>query len=269
MRFVVCCARVAGYALAVLACLLASPVLAQDAQSPDARLAHLLEAARQASPAECAAPDTDRLVRIFCAGHIRIGIRDYYPLFAMRTGNVREGYEVDVAHALAAKLGVEAEFLRVNAATRIPLLAEDRIDLIIATMGHNTQRDSQVRFIRPHYYQSETILVGPKTVAVTGWEDIPGRTVCVTIGNGSNADLVAHDARLLLFDEAGVLPDRLFDGTCRLAAQDDSFFADAFTHPAFAARFGVKFGFAQVPWGMAVARDNSDELATALDLVSQ
>ena len=35
-------------------------------------------------------------------------------------------------------------------------------DLVVATMGHNTQRDGQVRFIRPHYYRSETILVGPR-----------------------------------------------------------------------------------------------------------
>ncbi len=256
-------------ALAVLVAAFGWPALAKDDHSPDAALAHLLEETRGASPAACAAPDADRLVRIFCTGDIRIGIRDYYPLFAMRHGNTRDGYEVDVAHALAAKLGVGIEFIRVNAATRIPLLAEDRIDLIIATMGHNTQRDSQVRFIRPHYYRSETIVVGPKPLAILGWEDIPGRTVCVTIGNGSNADLVAHDARLLLFDEAGVLPDRLTDGTCALAAQDDSFFADAFTHPGFEARFEPKFGFAQVPWGMAVARTYSDRLATALDLISQ
>ena len=41
----------------------------------------------------------------------------------------------------------------------------------------------------------------------------------------------------MLFDEAGVLPDRLRDGTCTLAAQDDSFFAYYFTEPDFAARF--------------------------------
>ena len=58
---------------------------------------------------------------------------------------------------------------------------------------------------------------------------MPGRTVCVTVGNGSNAELVSQGARLMLFDEAGVLPDRLKDQTCTLAAQDDSFFAKYFT----------------------------------------
>jgi polar amino acid transport system substrate-binding protein len=73
----------------------------------------------------------------------------------------------------------------------------------------------------------------------------------------------------MLFDEAGVLPGLLKDETCTLAAQDDTFFDFYFLEPAFAAAFDKKFGFAQVPWGMAVARTGSDRLAAALDLMSQ
>lgn len=242
---------------------------AQVAGSPDAALKRLLDAARATMPASCVQADVDRLIRILCAKRIRIGVRDYYPLFGMRIGDKREGYEVDVALAIGRMLGVEVEFVRVNAATRIPLLAEDRIDLVIATMGHNTQRDSQVRFIRPHYYQSETTVVGPRELPVANMTDLPGRTVCVTIGNGSNAELVSQGARLMLFDEAGVLPDRLRDGTCNLAAQDDSFFANYFKEPDFSAAYFQKFGFAQVPWGMAVARQGTEQLARALDLIVQ
>ncbi len=245
--------------------------LAANAETPDAALAKLLEDARAeaAVPGACTATNLDRLVQIFCGKRLRAGIREYYPLFGTREGEDRSGYDVDVGRAVAKHLGVEPVFTRVNAASRIPLLAEDRIDLAIATMGHNTQRDSQVRFIRPHYYQSETTVVGPRALKVTGWPDIAGRTVCVTIGNGSNAQIVSHNVRLMLFDEAGVLPERLKDETCTLAAQDDSFFAYYFTHPDFAKNYEQKFGFAQVPWGMAVARTGSDQLARALDLMSQ
>ena len=243
----------------------ALPALAQPDRSPDVELARVLEEARAA----CAQPVTDRLVRILCGKRIRIGVRDYYPLFATYEKNTRHGFEIDVADAIAARLGVEAVFTRVNAANRIALLAEDRIDLTIATMGHNTQRDGQVRFIRPHYYQSETILVGLRALKVAGWADVPERTICATVGNGSNAELVSRGARLMLFDEAGVLPDRLRSDTCTLAAQDDSFFAAYFADPAFAAVYGPKFGFAQVPWGMAVARTGSARLARALELVSE
>ncbi|MCW5736558.1 MAG: transporter substrate-binding domain-containing protein [Enhydrobacter sp.] len=251
-----------GLWFALLALLMAgAPV---QAETPDAALAELLKEARSG----CAQP-SDRLTRILCGGQVRPGVRAYYPLFGMRDGTDYEGYEPDVARAIAQRLGVEHEFVRVNAASRIPLLAEDRVDFVIATMGHNTQRDGQVRFIRPHYYQSETVLVGPKALPIRDWQDVAARTICVTVGNGSNAELVSRKARLMLFDEAGVLPERLKDKTCTLAAQDDSFFAFYFIEPAFAATFEQKMGFAQVPWGMAVARTGSDKLARALDLLSQ
>lgn len=242
-----------------------------SAETPDAALAALIDQARReaAAPGACGQPGLDRLVRIFCDQKLRAGVREYYPLFGTREGQVRSGYDVDVARAVAKHLDVEPVFTRVNAASRIPLLAEDKIDLTIATMGHNAQRDGQVRFIRPHYYQSQTVIVGPKALPIGDWRDIAGRTVCVTIGNNSNAQIVAHNARLMLFDEAGALPDRLKDETCILAAQDDSFFDYYFTEPDFAARFGQKFGFAQLPWGMAVALNGSDRLARALDLMSQ
>ena len=220
-------------------------------------------------PGACTQPGIDRLVRILCSGRIRIGVRDHYPLFSTRTGEARHGYEIDIAQAIARKLGVAIEFAKVNAANRIPMVADDNVDLTIATMGHNTLRDGQVRFIRPHYYQSETIVVGPRDLAITSWKDIPGRTVCGTIGNGSNTELVSHDARLMLFDDAVMLPDRLDDQSCRLVAQDDSFFASYFTDPRFARRYSAKFGFAQVPWGMAVNRDGSERLGRTLDLMSQ
>jgi ABC-type amino acid transport substrate-binding protein/ABC-type amino acid transport system permease subunit len=261
----------------LLACVIAaglsaaSPTLAQADGSPDTALARMLHDARAmaAVPGTCAQPGIERLVRIICSGRIRIGVRDDYPLFSTRTGEIRQGYEVDVAQAIARKLSVDIKFTNVKAATRISMLADDRTDLVIATMGDNTQRESQVRFIRPHYYRSETMLVGPRDLAAAEWRDIRGRTVCVTVGNGSNAELVSRGARLMLFDQTVTLPERLGDQTCTLAGQDDSFFAYYFADPGFAARFSEKLSFAQIPWGMGVARDGSSSLARALDLMSQ
>ena len=204
-----------------------APLHAQQAKSPDAALARLLQGARATLPGACSQPNADRLVRILCAGRIRVGIRDYYPLFATRDRRDARGLRGRRGAARSATaLGVEVEFVRVNAATRIALLAEDRIDLVIATMGHNTQRDGQVRFIRPHYYQSETTIVGPRALAVSDWKDI--RRPHRLRHRGQRLERrarVAQGARLMLFDEAGVLPERLKDETCTLAAQDDSFFA--------------------------------------------
>lgn len=257
--------------LAGLILLLLALVPARAEETPDAALAALLAAARaeaeQAATRGCATPD--RLIRILCEGRIRIGVREDYPLFGTREGGERAGYDIDVGEAVARSLGVAPVFSRVTPATRIALLIEDRIDLVLATMGHNTQRDGQVRFIRPHYYQSETALVGRRGQPLADLAALAGRTVCVTIGNGSNAQIVSLGARLMLFDEPDDLIDNLRRESCDLAAQDDSFFAWHFTDPAFAAQNEQKLGFARVPWGMAVAPTGTARLARALELVSQ
>ena len=261
-------ARVFLFLFAVAVAALCAPPARAD-ESPDAALAALLDKARAEAKTDCDKPGIDRLIAIFCSGKIRFGVRDYYPLFGTDVGGVHQGYEIDVAKAIAAKLGIGLTLVKVNAASRIPMVDGGQVDAVIATMGHNTQRDGQVRFIRPHYYESETILVGARKLDVDDWEGVRGRTVCATVGNGSNIELIAHGALLMLFAEAVMLPDRLKDQTCSLAAQDDSFFAYYFTDPDFASRFSAKFGFTQVPWGMGVALKGSDRLARALDLISQ
>ena len=105
-------------------------------------LVELFERLLAEARAACGSPPTDRLVMVLCGKRIRIGVRDYYPLFAMHENDRRQGFEIDVAEAIADRLGVEADFTRVNAANRIALLAEDRIDLTIATMHVHLDHES-------------------------------------------------------------------------------------------------------------------------------
>ena len=249
----------------------AIPAPAAEPRFPDAALAQLITEARAqaASPGVCAQMDIDRLVRVFCQQRLRVGVRDHYPLFGTSEAGVWSGYDIAVADAIAAKLGVPIAFVQVDAANRMAALAHDQVDLTVATLGHDTARDGQVRFIRPHYYLSETILVGPRATQIKDWKDVAGRTICVTVGDGSNQQIASHGGRLMLFDDPTSLVAGLRSGTCPLAAQDDSFFAFYFLDPSFASRFDRKLGFTPVPWGMAVARDDTGRLAAALDAISQ
>lgn len=256
--------------LLVICLIGAMPFAARADNSPDAALTRLLDEAHAtaASPGGCTRSDRDQLISILCAGRLRVGVRDDYPLFGIRSGNTWQGYEIDVARALGQRLGVTVDFTKVKPATRISMLADGAVDLVVATMADNTQRESQVRFIRPHYYQSQTAIVGSRDVQLAN-DDIRGKTICVTIGNGSNAELVSRGARLMLFDESTMLSEHLLDQACTLAAQDDTFFAYYLNNPDFGGRFSEKFGFAEAPWGMGVALEHTDLLAQALALISQ
>lgn len=221
----------------------------------------------QASPQKSSCDDSvDALSRVMCTKTLRVGVRTGYPPFAFEDASGLQGFEIDLARQLAASLGVTPVFVVVTPANRLALLGEGRIDVVIATMGHTLQRDGEALFVRPHYYQSQTIVLGRKALEIGGLVKLRGSTVCVTLGNSSNAELSVNGARLMLFDKASRLVDELRLGSCSLVAQDNSFFAPYLQQPAFAAAYDIKFGFAPVPWGMAVARDGGERLADVLAL---
>ncbi|MCE8009017.1 transporter substrate-binding domain-containing protein [Aestuariivita sp.] len=240
----------------------AMPAWAQDADA-------LLAQARAELGPDCAAqPQPDRLSDILCAGEIRIGVRDGYPNFAVNRAGIRAGYEIDLARRIAGIIGVEARLVDVTPVTRISALSNGTVDLVIATMGHNSVRDANARFIRPHYYSSETILIGPRRLRIDGWGDVADRTVCTTVGNFANAMLVERVARLMLFDTPARLIENLESGTCLLIVQDDSVMVNALADPDFGGRFERKLGISEIPWGMAVALDGTDRLGAVLDALS-
>jgi polar amino acid transport system substrate-binding protein len=206
----------------------------------------------------------DGLARLECSKTLRVGVRSNYPPYAYKDGEQFKGFEIELARQLARELGAEVSFETVTPANRLALLGEGRIDMVLATMGHTVQRDREARFIRPHYFRSETVVVGRKELMLKDMANLRGNTICVTVGNNTNAELVASGARLMLFDSAPRLLDELRLGGCSLVAQDDSFFAPHFKRLDFAELYDVKFGFARLPWGAAVAKEGGANLSQAL-----
>lgn len=208
----------------------------------------------------------DALSRVRCTQTLRVGVRTGYPPFAYDDAGNRRGFEIDLARQLAQSLGATPAYVTVTPANRLSMLAENKVDVVIATMGHTLQRDREALFVRPHYYQSQTIVLGRKDLDVSGLVKLRGNTVCVTIGNSTNAELSINGARLKLFDRASLLIDELKLGGCSLVAQDNSFFASYLQQRDFAALYETKFGFGPLPWGIAVARADGGRLADVLGL---
>jgi ABC-type amino acid transport substrate-binding protein/ABC-type amino acid transport system permease subunit len=228
----------------------------------------ILDQAKAEAATGCAQP-SDALVGILCKRRLVVGVRSFYPGFSVRDEKGGfSGFEPDIARRVAEFLGVDVEFVPVDPKTRIPMVADGRVDLVIATMGHSVQRSAEVRFIRPHYYISQTVIVGPKASPVSGWSDLSGRTICLPAGANSNIEFVENHVRVLTFDRPEQLLDALNFGDCLFISHDDTFFVERLADPAWAAQYAIKFRFAPLPWGMAVARTGAKQLATLLDDLS-
>ena len=79
------------------------------------------------------------------------------------------GYEVDIAKAIAQKLGVKPVFKQLAVAARIPELQQGRVDVLAASLTHNKERESQIDFSLTTFVTGQKVLVK----ASSGIADVP------------------------------------------------------------------------------------------------
>jgi len=104
----------------------------------------------------------DRLDAIRQSGTLRVAAFDGNPPFGFVDPQTRRlvGLDVDVAQALADRLGVKLELVPTNPANRVPLLVSGKVDLVLANFTITEERARQVDFSIP-YFASGTQFIAP------------------------------------------------------------------------------------------------------------
>jgi len=128
------------------------------------------------------AEDASTLDEVKGRGSLRAGVRQDVPGF----GSVDEqgrivGFDVDIAAELAKRFGVKIELVPVTAATRIPLLAQRRIDLIAATLTHYRERDKVIDFSIGYFWTGQKLMV-KKGSNIKSLADMAGKRAGTTAG---------------------------------------------------------------------------------------
>ena len=94
-------------------------------------------------------------------------------------GKKLTGYEVDVAEAIAKKMGLKLEWRVVPFDAQLAAVSQDRYDFAIASHGYTEERAKAVDFASPHYCTGGTI-AAPKDGPLTA-EALKGKTVGVQL----------------------------------------------------------------------------------------
>ncbi|MFB5762331.1 ABC transporter substrate-binding protein [Paenibacillus medicaginis] len=140
-------------------------------------------------------------------GKLVVGVKSDTKLFGLKntgTGEI-EGFDVDIAKAIAKHiLGDESkiELKEVTSKTRIPLLQNGEIDMIVATMTITEERKQQVDFSDVYFEAGQSLLV-PKGSPITGVDSLTkGTTVLAVKGSTSvkNIREKAPEAEVLEFE---------------------------------------------------------------------
>ncbi|WP_312516162.1 ABC transporter substrate-binding protein [Massilia sp.] len=93
------------------------------------------------------------------------------------------GYEIDLATAVAKKIGVKPVFKQMAVAARIPELQQGHVDILAATLTHNKERESQVDFALTHFVTGSKIMVRAGS-GITALNQLAGKKV-VTVRGGT------------------------------------------------------------------------------------
>ena len=124
--------------------------------------------------------DARPLAAIQKAGKIVIATEGQYAPFNFFQGSKLAGFEVDVAEAMAAKMGLKVEWKALSFDALLTGLKQDRWDMVIASHGITDERSKAVTFTEPHYCSGGVIVA--KDAAIRTAKDLAGKVVSVQTG---------------------------------------------------------------------------------------
>lgn len=93
-----------------------------------------------------AAKAGDALDNILAQRLLRVAVPKEFPPFGSLKDGSPEGYDIAIARMLAIDMKVKLELVPVQSSDRLPYLRDGKVDLIIASLGKNAEREKQIDF---------------------------------------------------------------------------------------------------------------------------
>jgi ABC-type amino acid transport substrate-binding protein len=159
------------------------------------------------------------------AGQITIGVKFDVPPFGFknpRSGAV-EGFDIDIATAVADALGVQPKYIEALSDNRIQFLKDGTADLILSTMTINAERDQEIDFSEPYFIARGRILVKKSDTSINGVKDLAGKEVCTALGSTYEDTLKkeAPKAKRRLVDSYSECLELIQNGAVDAVSTDD------------------------------------------------
>lgn len=169
-----------------------------------------------AGMATLAAPaSADTLDDILAQKKIVVGaVNDFPPFGFLDEQQKPQGYDIDVAKAIADQLGVELELVAVSAANRIPYLTSKRVDILVASLGITPERAKQVLFTNP-YAATQSTVVAPQDIKIATVDDLVGQRVAVARGSSNDiffSQVAPQGVTVMRFDGEGAASQAMLAG---------------------------------------------------------
>lgn len=126
------------------------------------------------------APTSPRIAQVQQAGRLVVATAITRPFeYHDERTNALVGFDVDLANAIARRIGVPVEWKEMGFAELLPTLQAGKADLVIAAMYITPQRQEIVDFSQPYLDTGLVVVVRADETAIGGLNDLAGKIVGV------------------------------------------------------------------------------------------
>lgn len=137
----------------------------------------------------------DELSQIQESGVLKVGVEGTYPPYTYHDEDGElTGFDVDVAKAIADKLGVEADFTESAWDSLLAGIDSGRLDTVINAVSITDERSEKYDFAGPYFYITQQIVVAKDNDDIVDMDSLNGKKMANT----------ATTAYLDLLEDAGV-----------------------------------------------------------------
>lgn len=151
----------------------------------------------------------DQLEDVKAAGVLKVGVEGTFAPFTYHDENGDlVGFDVEVAKALAEKLGVEAEFTETKWDSLLAAVDSGRLDTVINDVTVTEERAQKYDFSQTYYYSVRQIVVQADNDDIHGMEDLDGKKCATTLTSSFAPELEKYGATIVPIstsEEAAVL----------------------------------------------------------------
>lgn len=178
---------------------------------------------------------------IKAAGKIRVAVfGDLPPYGYVKNDGTRAGLDIRIGEQLASDLGVNPEWVQVNADSRVDALKSDKVDLVLANFTVTEERKKVVDFANP-YMKVSIGVASPADALITDPAQLAGKELAVTKGTTAEAYFIKNhpEIKLVKFDSKTQQFQAFKDRRVAALADDNSYlFAWTKSNPGFSV--GIK-----------------------------
>ncbi len=209
------------------------------------------------------------LAAIESAGTVKIGMLVDFPPFGIQDASGKpDGYDADVAKALAESLGVEAQIVPVTGPNRIPYLLSGQVDVLVASLGITEERAQRVDFSDP-YAGISIAVYGATGTEVTEPADLEGQTIAVARASTQDTgvtEVAPEGTEIRRFDDDASAVQALLSGQVPLIGLSNVVFLQV--EKVAPGKFDKKLDLSSQVQGIAVA-PGSDALLEKINAFVQ